>query len=56
MNTDSNIFECISLEITDETLSDAKIASYMANQVIDTPAGKHKPFAPKSFPDKAVIV
>ncbi len=55
MNT-TNIFECISLEITDDTLKDAKIASYMANQVVDMPSGKRKPYAPKSFPEKAVVV
>lgn len=55
MNT-TNIFECISLEITDDTLKDAKIASYMANQTIDMPSGKRKPYAPKSFPQKAIVV
>ena len=30
MDTD-NILECIKIDITDEMLKDAKIASYMAN-------------------------
>lgn len=51
-----NILECISIDITDEALKDAKIASYMANQTMETPAGKIKPYAPKSFPEKAVVV
>lgn len=51
-----NIFECIDVEITDDLLKNAKIAAYMANQTMPTPGGKIKPYAPKSFPDKAVII
>ena len=50
------ILECIDITIDDNSLSDAKIASYMANQTMETPGGKTKPYAPKSFPDKAVVV
>ena len=52
----SNILECINIDITDEMLKDAKIAAYMANQTMETPSGKVKPYAPKSFPDKAVVI
>lgn len=51
-----NILECISIDITDDMLKDAKIAAYMANQTMKTAAGKVKPYAPKSFPGKAVVV
>ena len=37
-------------------LNDAKIASYMANQSLPTTGGKIKPYAPKSFPDKAIVI
>lgn len=53
---ENNILECISIDITDEMLKDAKIAAYMANQTMETQSGKLKPYAPKSFPDKAVLV
>lgn len=53
---ESNIFECIQLDIDDAALSGAKIASYMANQTMETSSGKVKPYAPKSFPDKAIVV
>ena len=56
MDNTNNIFQCIDICIDDKMLEKAKIASYLANQVIDTPSGKHKPYAPKSFPDKAVVV
>jgi len=52
----SNILECISIDIVDEMLEDAKIAAYMSNQVIENPYGKMKPYNPKSFPDKAVVI
>ncbi len=55
MNSD-DILECIKIDITDEMLKDAKIASYMANQELETASGKVKPYTPKSFPSKAVIV
>ena len=51
-----NILECVSIDITDDMLKDAKIAAYMSNQVIENPYGKMKPYNPKSFPDKAIIV
>ena len=51
-----NLLECIDIKIDDNLLKDAKIASYMANQSLPTDAGKIKPYAPKSFPDKAIIV
>ena len=52
----TDILECISIDITDEMLQDAKIAAYMSNQVIENPYGKMKPYNPKSFPDKAVVI
>lgn len=51
-----NILECINIDINDSILKDAKIASYMANQTMPTDSGKVKPYAPKSFPDKAVVI
>ena len=39
-----------------EMLQNAKIAAYMSNQVIENPYGKMKPYNPKSFPDKAVVI
>ena len=51
-----NILECIDIQITDDMLKDAKIASYMSNQTMATPSGKIKPYSPKSFPTKAVVV
>ena len=51
-----NILECIDIDITDDMLANAKIAAYMANQEMETPSGKVKPYTPKSFPDKAVVV
>lgn len=56
MPNTSNILECIDISISDEMLKDAKIASYMSNQVIENPYGKMKPYNPKSFPDKAVVI
>ena len=50
------LLECIDISIDDNMLADAKIASYMANQTMKTASGKVKPYAPKSFPDKAVVV
>ena len=32
-----NILECVSIDITDDMLKDAKIAAYMSNQVIENP-------------------
>ena len=55
MTTDS-ILECISIDIDDSMLKDAKIAAYMANQSMPTSSGKVKPYSPKSFPGKACIV
>lgn len=55
-NTPIDILECISIDITDDMLQNAKIAAYMSNQVIENPYGKMKPYNPKSFPDKAVVV
>ena len=52
----NNILECIQIDITDDMLKDAKVASYMSNQTMKTSSGKVKPYAPKSFPEKAVIV
>lgn len=49
-------FECIHLDITDELLSSAKIASYMFNQQFENSEGKEKPFTPKAFPGKAVVI
>lgn len=51
-----NILECINLTIDDSTLQGAKIASYMANQTMPTQSGKVKPYSPKAFPEKAVVV
>lgn len=51
-----DILECISIDIDDEMLQDAKIAAYMSGQVLENPYGKMKPYNPKSFPDKAVVV
>ena len=51
-----DVLECISIDITDEMLQNAKIAAYMSNQVIENPYGKMKPYNPKSFPGKAVVV
>ena len=51
-----DILECISIDITDDLLRDASIAAYMANQTMETPSGKIKPYSPKSFPDKALVV
>ena len=56
MNSMNDIFECIDIDMTDEMLSNAKIAAYMSNQVIENPYGKMKPYNPKSFPDKAVVI
>ena len=52
----TDILKCIDITIDDNLLKDAKIASYLANQTMPTSSGKTKPYAPKSFPDKAVIV
>lgn len=51
-----DILKCIEIDINDDLLKDAKIASYLANQTMPTSSGKVKPYAPKSFPDKAVVV
>ena len=48
--------KCIDITIDDDMLKDAKIASYMANQQMPTQNGKVKPYAPKSFPDKAIVI
>lgn len=56
IDDDNEILECISIVIDDDMLKDAKIASYMSNQVIENPYGKKKPYNPKSFPDKAVVI
>lgn len=50
------ILECIDIQITDDILKDAKIASYLANQVFTTSQGKKKPYAPKTFPEKAIVI
>ena len=55
-NEPSDILECISIDITDDMLKDARIAAYMSNQVLENPYGKMKPYNPKSFPDKAVVI
>lgn len=51
-----NILECIDINITDDMLKDAKITSYFSNQVFNTTDGKKKPYTPKSFPEKAIII
>lgn len=51
-----NIFECIQIDIDDNMLENAKIASYMSNQSMPNSSGTVKPYNPKSFPDKAVVV
>lgn len=50
------ILECIDIDITDDMLRGAKIAAYMSNQEMPTQSGKIKPYTPKSFPDKAIVV
>lgn len=52
----NNILECIQIDIDDDLLKNAKLASYMANQTMPNSSGKMKPYTPKSFPDKAVVV
>lgn len=49
-------FECINLNITDELLSKSKIAAYMFNQKFENFEDKEKPFTPKAFPGKAIII
>ena len=56
MTTSQNILECVDITIDDDMLANSKIAAYMSNQVIENPYGKMKPYNPKSFPDKAVVV
>jgi len=51
---DSN--ECIHLDITDDLLAKSKIACYMFNQEFENSEGKDKPFTPKAFPGKAVVI
>ena len=53
---DDDILECIHIDIDDDMLKDAKIASYMANQTMETLNGKVKPYAYKSFPTKAIVI
>ena len=55
-STKNNIFECISIDINDDLLKDAKIAAYMANQELPSLSGKLKPYNPKAFPDKAIVI
>ena len=49
-----DIFECFPIQIDDQLLSKAKVAAWMFNQQLETPEGKKKPFAPKSFPERAI--
>lgn len=51
---DSN--ECIHLDLTDDLLAKSKIACYMFNQEFENSEGKDKPFTPKAFPGKAVVI
>ena len=51
-----DIFECFPIQIDDQLLSKAKVAAWMFNQQLETPEGKKKPFAPKSFPERAIDI
>lgn len=52
----SDIFECFPIQIDDQLLLRAQIAAWMFDQHLETLEGKKKPFAPKSFPKKAVDI
>lgn len=52
----NDIFECFPLVVDDQLLDGAKIAAWMYDQQLETPEGKKKPFAPKSFPEKAIDI
>lgn len=54
MNND--ILQCIDITITDELLKNSKIASYFGNQTFELDNGKKKPYQPKTFPNKAIII
>lgn len=51
-----DIFECFPIQIDDQLLSKARVAAWMFNQQLETPEGKKKPFAPKSFPERAIDI
>lgn len=51
-----DIFECFPIQVDDQLLNKAKIAAWMFNQHLETPEGKKKPFAPKSFPERAIDI
>lgn len=51
-----DILKCIDIEITDDLLKNAKITSYFSNSVFNTSDGKKKPYTPKTFPEKAIII
>lgn len=48
--------ECISIDLSDQLLSSSKIAAYMYNQKFDNAEDKEKPFTPKAFPEKAIVI
>ena len=52
----NDILQCIDIQINDDMLKNAKIASYFGNQTFETSTGKKKPYQPKTFPNKAIIV
>lgn len=56
IDSGTDVLQCIKINITDKMLADAQIAAYMSNQTMKTLGGKVKPYAPKSFPEKAVVV
>lgn len=49
-------FECACFDITDDFLSNAKIAAYLYDQRLNTPEGELKPYSQKSFPEKAIDI
>lgn len=51
-----DIFECFPIQIDDQLLSKARVAAWMFNQQLETPEGKKKPFAPKTFPERAIDI
>lgn len=52
----NDIFQCIDVDVNDELLAASKIAAYMYNQEFTDSLGKEKPFTPKSFPGKAILI
>lgn len=48
--------ECVRIDLTDDLLAKSKIACYMFNQEFENSEGKDKPFTPKAFPGKAIVI